>query len=285
VKKPSGVPCRASAGSCDAPELCAGNADACPSDVFVPSGVVCRASTGACDVAETCSGASASCPADTGAPAGDGDGTCDLEDDCPLIADPGQADSDGDGRGDVCDPCNNTFNGGVYATKSKITITKLLTAPGDDKVKFKGYLVLPQVPVVRCDLNGVRLLLQKQDGSYVFDTTLPAGGYSATAKAGWKANGTRTKFTYKNAGAPTPLITGINKASIGVSTKTAGLVKFGVGGKFGSYGPITASDLPLKATLVIDTPYATTGQCGETSFGPANCVLVSNGGTVKCQIK
>jgi hypothetical protein len=237
-------------------------------------------------VAEHCTGSSASCPADTGAVDGDGDGTCDLLDDCPLIADPGQADSDGDGRGDVCDPCNNTFNGGVYATKSKITVTKLLTAPGDDKVKFKGYLVLPQTPTVRCDLNGVRLLLQKQDGSFILDTTLPPGTYDTVQKVGWKANATQTKFTYKNAGAPTPLIDGINKVSIGVITKTPGLIKFGVSGKLGSYGPIAGTDLPLKGTVILDVaPHEGTSQCGETSYLPANCVLAGGGGTVKCQLK
>jgi hypothetical protein len=172
-----------------------------PTDGFVPSTVVCRPSAGPCDVAETCTGSSASCPADTGSPDGDGDGTCDLQDDCPSIPDPGQADSDGDGLGDVCDPCNNTFNGGAYATKSKITVTKLLTAPGDDKVKLKGYLVLPQTPVIRCDLNGVRLLLQKQDGSYIFDTTLPPGVYDTTKRSAGRrtprrrSSRTRTRAT------------------------------------------------------------------------------------------
>jgi hypothetical protein len=45
------------------------------------------------------------------------------------------------------------------------------------------------------------------------------------------------------------------------------------------------SDLPLKATIVIDAPTAETGQCGETAFGTANCVLVSAGNTIKCQLK
>ena len=134
-------------------------------------------------------------------------------------------------------------------------------------------------------MRGLRILLQKQDGTFIFDRMLPAGAYNAVAKAGWKVNGTHTKFTYKNAGAPTPLLDGINRASIGVSTKTPGLVKFGVSGKKATYAPIVQADLPLKATIVIDVPYATTGQCGETNFLPANCLLLSNGGTVKCQIK
>jgi hypothetical protein len=96
----------------------------------------------------------------------------------------------------------------------------------------------------------------------------------------------RTKFTYKNAGAPTPLIDGISKVSVGLITKTPGLIKFGVSGKNGSYAPIVGTDLPLKGTIILDVaPHQATSQCGETGFAPANCLLLSAGSTVKCQIK
>ena len=148
-------------------------------------------------------------------------------------------------------------------------------------------MLLPQTPTVRCDLNGVRMIVQKQDGSTIIDTTLPPGAYNTTAKVGWKVNGTTTKFTYKNSGInPNPLIDGINKTSIGLSTKTPGLVKWGVSGKLGSYGPIVQADLPLKATLILDVPpHEATSQCGETNFLAGHCAIVSGGNTVKCQIK
>ena len=63
-------------------------------------------------MAEACTGASATCPADTGLPDGDGDGTCDAQDDCPLVADPGQADSDGNGAitaGELSEYMRSTF--------------------------------------------------------------------------------------------------------------------------------------------------------------------------------
>jgi hypothetical protein len=100
-------------------------------------------------------------------------------------------------------------------------------------------------------------------------------------------NSTTTKFTYKNSGiSPNPLIDGINKTTVGLSTKTPGLVKWTTGGKNGSYGPIVASDLPIKATLILDVPpHEATSQCGETNFTTATCVMASAGNTVKCQIK
>lgn len=70
-----------------------------------------------------------------------------------------------------------------------------------------------------------------------------------------------------------------------MSTKTPGLAKFSIGGKNGSYGPIVLGDLPLKATLVIDVPFATTGQCGETNFATGNCSVASAGNTIKCQLR
>jgi hypothetical protein len=207
-----------------------------------------------------------------------------MQDDCPSTPDPGQADSDGDGIGDVCDPCNNIYNGGTFATRSKLIVTKLFSGPGDDKVKIKGYLSIPLTPPVRPDLNGIRVILQRAGGSNIFDVTLPAGAYNATNKVGWKVNGTQSKFVYKNAGNPVPLINGINKVSLGLSSKTPGLAKFQVGGKNSTYAPIAnPTDIPLKATLIIDVPNATTGQCGETNYLAGNCLFVSGGNTVKCQ--
>ncbi|RZO64217.1 MAG: hypothetical protein EVA89_05140, partial [Sandaracinaceae bacterium] len=62
--------CRASAGACDAAEVCDGASTACPADAFVAAGTECRASADLCDAAEVCDGASAACPADGFAAAG-----------------------------------------------------------------------------------------------------------------------------------------------------------------------------------------------------------------------
>ncbi len=283
AKAPASTVCRGAAGDCDVAENCDGTNDACPADAVAPATTVCRAAVDACDVAESCDGSGIACPADTGAPDGDGDGTCDSEDVCPAIPDPSQADGDTDGLGDACDPCTNVFNGGVFATKEKLTATKLLAPGGDDKLKLKGFITIPTTPTIAPHVNGVRLLLQTDDGVIILDTTLPGGAYSTATRAGWKTNGTGTKFLYKNAGKVVPLIDGIAKVSLGLSPKTPGLLKFGVSGKNGTFGPVVSGDLPVQATLVIDVPTAETGQCGETDFTPAGCVIGGAGSTLKCK--
>jgi hypothetical protein len=280
---PSTTVCRSSNGVCDVAETCTGSTAACPTDQFQPSTSVCRSSTGVCDVAETCTGSSAACPADTGHPDGDGDGICDLNDDCPGQADPGQADTDGDGIGDVCDPCNNFLP--VYATKAKITFQKLATPPGDDKFKFSGYMQVPDMPFIDpMNNDGVRVLVHDSLGNQILDASIPPGGYSVSNRAGWKVNGSATAFTYKNAGVPLPLIQGIYKAQVKKSTKIAGQVKFSVSGKAGSY-PVVGANLPLVGTFVIDAPFATGNQCGDAIFpGPINvCTYTSAAGLVRCK--
>src|SRR5205085_7532012 len=144
-----------------------------------------------------CSGSSTTCPADVQAADGDGDGTCDLLDDCPTTPDPSQADDDGDNIGNACDPCTNVR--GVYAVKPKITIVKLLTPPGDDKLKFKGSITIPPQggdPTLDPVTNGARAIIADSTGTAVLDVTLPGGAYSTANRVGWKVNGSATTFTY-----------------------------------------------------------------------------------------
>tara|TARA_B100001750_G_scaffold220434_1_gene208156 strand:- start:2226 stop:4043 length:1818 start_codon:yes stop_codon:yes gene_type:complete len=68
--RPAGTECRPSTGSCDAPEVCDGEAVLCPDDVLEPGGTSCREAAGPCDVPETCTGESEECPMDQLATAG-----------------------------------------------------------------------------------------------------------------------------------------------------------------------------------------------------------------------
>ena len=82
----AGTTCRASAGPCDAAEVCGGTSDACPADTFVAAGTLCRASAGVCDPAETCTGSAAACPTNVFTAAGTvcraSAGVCDVAETC-----------------------------------------------------------------------------------------------------------------------------------------------------------------------------------------------------------
>jgi hypothetical protein len=199
----------------------------------------------------------------------DGDGVCDVDDDCPLDADADQADTDGDGLGDACDPCT-----GATIAKQKLTIGKLLTPTGDDTLAFTGAMTLPTTPALDPVTAGARVLVEG-----VIDATIPGGAYDSTTKTGWKT-GKNGSFTYKNGSGG---VSGIVRLALKGSKKVPGTIKFAVVGKKGSY-PVDPAHLPSQATLILD---AAAGQCGDAHFpGPPPapaCVYKPKSGKVQCK--
>src|SRR5262249_11503075 len=61
------------------------------------------------------------------------DGICDLDDDCPTVADPTQADLDGDGTGDACDDADAP----LHVTRARIRAER---SPGaaNGRIVVKG---------------------------------------------------------------------------------------------------------------------------------------------------
>jgi hypothetical protein len=276
---PAASVCRAAAGVCDTAETCSGTNPACPTDAVKPSTEVCRLSVDPCDAEETCDGAGAACPADGGLSDGDEDGVCDVQDVCPAEPDPGQVDADGDDAGDACDPCNNFLP--VVIARPQISVSKLFTGPGDDRLKASGSITVPLTPAIDPIARGVRIVITDSSGDAVVDAIIP-GGYDPFTRVGWTANGSGTTFSYRNSGRYEPVIEGITKVKLKMSPSSPGLVRFSVSGKDGSYA-LTGSDLPLTLSFSVDPPYAATNQCGEASFpGPSpGCVYAS--GAVKCR--
>jgi hypothetical protein len=275
--------CRSAAGDCDVAETCDGVSATCPADGFASSATVCRSAAGACDLAEQCTGSSAACPSDATSPDTDGDTVCDVADNCPNDANTDQANGDSDPLGDVCDPCT----GGAVAIKHKITITKLLTAPGDDKLSFKAQatFVPPTFsPALNPQANGIRLLIVDASSHTMLDATVPGSVYNPTTHIGWKVNGSGTSWTYKN-----PLGDSNGLITVGVKTTPSkpGLVKVKAKGKNSDY-TVHQNHLPLQVTFILDPPTAETGECIE-SLWPAlfptkpSCSVASAGGTVKCK--
>jgi len=232
-------------------ETCDGVGNGCPPDALAAAGEVCRPAANACDFEETCDGVSAACPADVTDDL-DGDAICDQEDLCPGSPDPSNLDRDGDGIGDACDPCTNMLD--IFAEKAKVTLSKLDIVSGGG-FRFKGVLDgVPSTPAIDPMANGVRILLENKvpAGTFV-DVTLPGG-------SGWKANARGTSFRYRNKTG----FEGITRVKIKTPAKRPGRVKFRVTGKNVDFGNVDLQH--VKGTLVIDSPFAVDGQCGEAIF-------------------
>lgn len=275
----AGVVCRAANGACDSEDVCDGVSGACPADTFLAAGTVCRASSGdACDEAEVCSGTDGACPADAGLPDTDEDGACDAIDNCPDEANAGQEDDDADGQGNLCDACTNSA--GTVVAKPILKLVKLDRPAGDQKAIFKGIVsALPSAPAVDPISNGLRFLLEDGDGSLVLDETLPAGAWDPVARIGWRPNGKGSVWTFldkrKEGAGPVVLAKLITLKAAGqykviVKLKDADIV-------------LTPEDAPLVATVVIDAPLATDGQCAEVLFAAEDCALNGKGSAMKCR--
>ncbi len=180
-----------------------------------------------------------------------------------------RVDGDGDGLCNRDDPCT----GLAGLIKQRITITRLDTPPGDDRLSIKGdgILPFPFAPALNPIANGARLLVERTGGTLV-DVTLP--GLAWTGTVGWRVNAAGNTFTWTDKTTTPP--GGITRFKVKQVAATPGLVQVRAKG-LGSYS-VTVGDLPLRFTAVLDPPTAETGQCGEATFPgplPPSCVLVA----------
>src|SRR5207244_6689453 len=120
----------------------------------------------------------------------------------------------------------------------------------------------------------VRVLLTDALDRSALDAIIPGG-------AGWTSNRAGTAWRYRNPAAAH----GITKVRIRMLS-ARGLLRFRVSGRHATYG-VASAEMPLKGTLVIDSPIAQTGQCGELLFpGPApspHCAFTASRGTLRCR--
>jgi hypothetical protein len=175
---------------------------------------------------------------------------------------------------------NDACTRAVAVSKPKLTIGKLTTPPGDDKLALKGGMMLPLpfVPALDPAGGGVRVLIDHAAGR-LLDAAIPGGVFDRTSKVGWKTSKAGTAWTYSN---PSGIL-GVRKVIVKLVPRTPGLVKFAVAGKDGSYA-VRREELPLRATLVLD---ADAGQCGEATFpGPSpapSCAFNASGSRLDCK--
>ena len=169
-------------------------------------------------------------------------------------------DGDNDGLCDDVDPCTSP----APLASARLKMTRLGLPLGDERYVLSGRVTLPHpfAPALDPAVNGLRLLLSGASGS-IFDTTI-AGG------AGWSAKPTRWTFSTHVPALPAS----VTKIAIWDRSASApGELKIVVQGRNAAFllGP---GDLPLAATIVVDPPTATTGQCGAVTF---TCVPGSSG--------
>ena len=168
--------------------------------------------------------------------------------------------------------------------RSRLVVKKLDAPPGGQKLLVRGEMVLahPFDPSFDPLVNGVRLVVSDSQGR-ALATRIAGGVYSPATGLGWTVNASGTRWRYRNTNAGAP--GGITRVVIrDKSAKTPGLIKVTVRGKDADY-TFDPAALPLRATLVVDPPAATTGQCARRDFAtsPTGCVLARNGTRVVCR--
>jgi len=264
---------------CDDGNLLPG--DCCsPLCLFEPATVECRPSTGPCDPAEFCTGQSGGCPNDLIRPDADGDAVCDEDDICPAVPDPAQADSDADGIGDACDVC--TTVPGVTIDRAKIELARLGDPAGDEKLNIRGSAVIDPMPALNPIKTGLFVQLIDGLGAISVDVTLPPGAIDPVTKSGWKDKSSGRAWRYR--GGPTP-IGGIQRVIVKADPNDAGVVRFVVLGRNGTYGSPGSS--PVTLSLGFRGPGGAPGQCpqilyGEDGVGP-RCQYTNAGTRFVCR--
>jgi protocatechuate 3,4-dioxygenase beta subunit len=157
--------------------------------------------------------------------------------------------------------------------KPKLAMGKLAAPSGDETLSLSGIAVLATTPTVDPATNGVRILVTANDGSSILDVIIP-GGVNWITKA--------TRWIYRNKTG----FSGITKVVLAKSKKVAGQLKMTVKGAHATFA-VAPTDLPVTATVVIDAPTATTGQCAaQTYTGPAptpTCTFNKKLTSMKCK--
>jgi hypothetical protein len=201
---------------------------------------------------------------------------------CPV--DGGRPDADGDRLPDACDPCTNVVP--TTIRRAKLSFARLLEPPGTHRLRFEGsFANVPLVPAIDPVARGVRVLIGDHTATARVDVTITGGAFDPATHAGWRVDLAGNAWTYSNPGTVNPPPNGIRKVRL--RRTAAGRIRFRVDGRNGHY-PIEDATLPLVGTLVLDSPAATTGQCGEATFpasGPDrySCRIRGGGDTIRCQ--
>jgi hypothetical protein len=182
---------------------------------------------------------------------------------------PNGPDADGDGLCDDVDPCTNVLP--VLIDTPRLTLGRLGTPLGDNTLRFTGTMTVPVTPTIDPRTKGVRVVMNVPFADPILDATVPGGDE-------WGRNAAGTAWSWHDRSGQHSGLTRILLRQLG---RTPGHLAFIVEARFGRWA-VSADERPSKVTLVIDSPVATTGQCGEARFSIPRCTFGAGGATLRC---
>jgi len=154
-----------------------------------------------------------------------------------------------------------------------LRIAGLGTPPGDDRLVFRGALMLPAPLIVDPVANGIRFVVRTAAGATVTAAEVGPGPFEAHARKGWKSpRPGRWSYVDRTPSPPAGIV------RVQIRARSSGGVRVVVTGRRGAYG-LGTSDPSLEAELVLDP---TRGPCGGVAFPTSSCRFHSRASVVEC---
>ncbi len=205
-----------------------------------------------------------------------------------TVFDGDERDAGTDPGSDLSVPASSiTCAGASMLSVPSLVISKNLVPAGDERLSLKGeWVVTPTTPAINPIANGLRLRVNDKNGAPVFDRVIPRGGPISSKAPGWKVNGAKTKWTYRD---PSNRVGGGVRRIVVTdkSATTPGLFRVTLSARDADFH-VDPLLLPLRLTLVLGgLDQQASGQCASFTFNPAgtnpDCVASSSGGSVTCR--
>jgi hypothetical protein len=144
-------------------------------------------------------------------------------------------------------------------------VLKTAASTGQSKLGFRGELALlplPLDPPFDPISRGARVRVEDAMGQTILDETVPGGEFDSATKTGWRHRDGGDSWVYTRADSQ-----GVSRLVLKRVSESESVYRFSVKARLGSTPVPSPAQLPIKGTLVIDTPVARNGQCGEALFG------------------
>ncbi|MFN3202876.1 MAG: fibrinogen-like YCDxxxxGGGW domain-containing protein [Bradymonadia bacterium] len=209
----------------------------------------------------------------------DGDGICDVDDNCPFAANAGQADTDGDGAGDACDACANDATNDADGDGICQDVDNCITVANADQTDNNGDGFGDACVSVNADIDPTATLgndlvigenavigafARVDDGATVMGTLGSSVGIGAGSVVGAGANLANGVSVGENVG-------------IGANTTIGVIARIGDGASIGANVTIgTQGDIGAGAVIPDGVQIGEISGVGANTQLGAGCVLGNN---------